>query len=91
MNVDPQGAQRAFDQILHAALRIGYRGGLGFLVTAGQYKEDYTIENSPLFVSSAYAPNIPKELRSLKVSVLLTKRLTVSLVRRLRKTTYPTM
>ena len=31
MNVDPQGAQRAFDQILHAALRIGYRGGLGFL------------------------------------------------------------
>ena len=28
MNVDPQGAQRAFDQILHAALRIGHRGGL---------------------------------------------------------------
>jgi hypothetical protein len=28
LNVDPQGAQRAFDQILHAALRIGHRGGL---------------------------------------------------------------
>src|ERR1700687_4399673 len=28
VNVDPQGAQRAFDQIMHAALRIGHRGGL---------------------------------------------------------------
>src|SRR5208283_547978 len=28
VNVDPQGGQRAFDQILHAALRIGHRGGL---------------------------------------------------------------
>src|ERR1700758_4090591 len=28
VNVDLQGAQRAFDQILHAALRIGHRGGL---------------------------------------------------------------
>jgi hypothetical protein len=28
VNVDQQGGQRAFDQILHAALRIGHRGGL---------------------------------------------------------------
>ena len=28
VNVDLQGAQRAFDQILHAVLRIGRRGGL---------------------------------------------------------------
>ena len=27
-NIDPQGGQRAFDQILHAALCIGHRGGL---------------------------------------------------------------
>src|SRR5271165_4299178 len=28
MNVDSQGGQRAFDQLLYAALRIGHRGGL---------------------------------------------------------------
>src|SRR5271166_3173782 len=28
LNVGPQAGQRAFDQILHAALRIGHRGGL---------------------------------------------------------------
>jgi len=28
VNVDPQGGQRAFDQIVHAALCLGHRGGL---------------------------------------------------------------
>src|SRR6516225_12006818 len=28
MNVDPHGGQRAFDQVPHAALRIGHRSGL---------------------------------------------------------------
>ena len=28
VNVGPQGGQRAFNQIVHAALRIGHRGGL---------------------------------------------------------------
>ena len=32
VNVDPQSGQRAFDQILHTALRIGDQGGL---VTTG--------------------------------------------------------